>query len=58
VRAREVRKPSKPEKALAVAFEYRCLTEARGKEHGTAGQQKLRESLDEDADKRILDMVA
>jgi hypothetical protein len=39
VRAREVRKPSKPEKALAVAFEYRCLTEARGKEHGTGGSR-------------------
>ena len=46
------------EKALAVAFEYRPLTEAEEGEHGRTGQQKPQDSLNEAAERKILELVA
>ena len=46
------------EKTLAVIFGYRPLTEAEEKEHGRTEQQKPQESLNEAAEKKILEAVA
>jgi adenine-specific DNA-methyltransferase len=46
------------EKVLAIAFEYRPLTEAEEKEHGRTEQQKPQDSLNEAAEKKIFGLVA
>ena len=46
------------EKALAIAFEYRPLTEAEEKEHGRTEQQKPQDSLSDAAERKILELVA
>ena len=45
-------------KALAIAFEYRPLTEAEEKKHGRTEQQKPQDSLNEAAEKKIFELVA
>jgi len=44
-------------KALAIAFEYRPLTEAEEREHGSTGQQKPQDSLNEAAEREIIKLV-
>ena len=46
------------EKALSIAFEYRPLTEVEEKEHGRTEQQKPQNSLSEEAETKILELVA
>ena len=46
------------QRTLAVAFEYRSLTEAESKEHGKTEQQKPQDSLNQAAEKEILRLVA
>ncbi|MCL4458893.1 MAG: site-specific DNA-methyltransferase [Chloroflexi bacterium] len=45
------------EKALAIAFEYRPLTESEEKQHGKTEQQKPQDSLNEAAEQAILTQV-
>jgi adenine-specific DNA-methyltransferase len=49
---------NKQEKALAIAFEHRRLTDDEEKEHGRTEQQKPQDSLNKAAEKKILGLVA
>ncbi|WP_114313620.1 DNA methyltransferase [Thermus caldifontis] len=46
-----------PEKTLSVAFEYRPLTEDEEKAHGRTEQKKPQDSLNGEAERRILEKV-
>jgi len=46
------------EKALAVAFEYRALTDAEEKQHGKTEQQKPQDSLNQAAEQAIFSLVS